>query len=74
MHGDDFFIFYLFSGEVKVKGGTDGINMRLTREGRPSGEAYIEVESEADIEKGLKMNKKEMGRRYIEGKNTFLEN
>ena len=46
----------------------DGVHVKLNREGRPNGEAYIEVESEADIKKGLVMNNKNMGKRYIEGK------
>ena len=36
------------------------------REGRPSGEAFIEVEDEADIEAALKKDKGHMGKRYIE--------
>ena len=52
--------FILFSG-------TDSINMVLTREGRPSGEAYIEMASEDDIEKALKKDRQNMGKRYVEG-------
>ena len=41
--------------------------MVLTREGRPSGEAYIEMASEDDIEKALKKDRQNMGKRYVEG-------
>ena len=37
------------------------------RDGRPSGEAYIELESEADVQDALKRDKQNMGKRYIEG-------
>jgi len=47
--------------------GMDSINMVLTREGRPSGEAYIEMASEDDIEKALKKDRQNMGKRYVEG-------
>merc|ERR1719414_1979633 len=40
--------------------------MTLTREGRPSGEAYIELATEEDLEKALAKDKKHMGKRYIE--------
>jgi heterogeneous nuclear ribonucleoprotein F/H len=41
--------------------------MTMSREGRPSGEAYIEMEGLDDIEIGLKKDKEHMGHRYIEG-------
>ena len=47
--------------------GKDDIHMTLTREGRPSGEAYIELGSEEDVEKALKKDRQNMGKRYIEG-------
>ncbi len=50
--------------------------MTMTREGRPSGEAYMEMASEEDVEKALKKDRKNMGKRYVEGKltqsNTYL--
>ena len=41
--------------------------MVLTREGRPSGEAYIEMATEEDVEKALKKDRQNMGKRYVEG-------
>lgn len=38
--------------------------MTLSREGRPSGEAYVELESEEDQKKALTMNHKHMGARF----------
>lgn len=40
--------------------------MTLSKEGRPSGEAYIEMETEEDLKKGLDFHKKNLGSRYIE--------
>lgn len=40
--------------------------MTLSREGRPSGEAYVEFETEEDYKKGLDCHKKNLGNRYIE--------
>ena len=42
--------------------------MTVTREGRPSGEAYIELDTEEDLEEALKKDRESMGKRYVEGK------
>ncbi len=55
-----------FSG-VEFKEGEDSVHLTLNRDGRPSGEAYIELTSEEDVEAALKMDKKHMGKRYVEG-------
>lgn len=39
----------------------------MAREGRPSGEAYVEMESEDDLKAALKKDREHMGNRYIEG-------
>ena len=33
--------------------------------GRPSGDAYVEVESMDDVDAALKMNKRDMGSRWV---------
>ena len=40
----------------------------MSREGRPSGEAYVEFETEDDTKKGLEKDYERLGSRYIEGK------
>ena len=60
-------IVNFFTG-VEFKEGKESCHLTLTREGRPSGEAYIEVASQEDLDKALEMDKKHMGKRYIEGK------
>ena len=44
--------------------------MTMTREGRPSGEAYIEMEADEDCEKAVKKDRQHMGKRYVEGEPT----
>jgi heterogeneous nuclear ribonucleoprotein F/H len=41
--------------------------MTYTREGRSTGEAYVEMSCEEDIEKALKKHNEHLGPRYIEG-------
>ncbi|XP_054717646.1 heterogeneous nuclear ribonucleoprotein H-like isoform X2 [Uloborus diversus] len=55
-----------FFSEVNIKSGSDGIHMTLSREGRPSGEAYVEVDGEEDLAKALEKHNDHMGHRYIE--------
>jgi heterogeneous nuclear ribonucleoprotein F/H len=55
-----------FFDDCKFKDGEESVHLTLTREGRPSGEAYIEVDSEEDMNKALEKDKAHMGKRYIE--------
>lgn len=45
--------------------------MTMSREGRPSGEAYIEMDTEEDLELALKKDREHMGHRYIEGRSGY---
>ena len=42
------------------------IHFTKNRDGRPSGDAYIEMCSLRDVKEGLKYDRKEMGSRYLE--------
>ncbi|XP_054266493.1 heterogeneous nuclear ribonucleoprotein H-like [Macrosteles quadrilineatus] len=55
-----------FFGGCNIKGGKLGIQMTMSREGRPSGEAYVEMETEEDVEMACKKDREHMGHRYIE--------
>jgi len=55
-----------FFQECNILNGEDGIHFTFVRDGRPSGEAYVEFESEEDLEKALEQHKKNMGKRYVE--------
>ena len=52
---------------VNIVGGSGGIHFTFVRDGRPSGEAYIELASEEDVHKACTRDKEHMGKRYIEG-------
>lgn len=49
----------------------DGIHFTYSREGRPSGESFVELDSEVDVEAALERHKDHMGQRYIEGWSDF---
>lgn len=55
-----------FLSECKIKDGKDGIHLTMSPLGRPSGEAYIELETAEDAAKALKKDHQHMGHRYIE--------
>ena len=55
-----------FFAMCKVKGGKDGVHFTYLQHGRPSGEAFVVFETDADLQKALKMHKEYMGSRYIE--------
>lgn len=56
------------SEEANIKNGRAGVHITMSREGRPSGEAFVELETMEDAEKALKKDKQHMGHRYIESK------
>lgn len=60
-------IFHVFLDGCNIKNGKAGVQMTMSREGRPSGEAYVEMESEDDVERACKKDRDHMGHRYIEG-------
>lgn len=62
---------YHLADGVNIKNGRDGVHLTLSREGRPSGEAYVEVASEDDVALAEKKHNQHMGRRYIEGKSNL---
>lgn len=44
----------------------ENIHMTTNREGRPSGEAYVQVNTKEDQEEAIKKHRKNMGKRYVE--------
>ena len=55
-----------FFSPVAVTGGPQGVHFTFTRDGRPSGEAFIEFSSPEDLEAALSKHNAHMGRRYVE--------
>ncbi|KAM9033991.1 heterogeneous nuclear ribonucleoprotein H [Sarcophilus harrisii] len=56
---------HFFSG-CRIRNGVAGIHFIYTREGRPSGEAFVELESEEEVELALKKHRETMAHRYVE--------
>ncbi|KAJ8675176.1 hypothetical protein QAD02_010962 [Eretmocerus hayati] len=55
-----------FFGDCNILNGKNGIHMTMSKEGRPSGEAYIELEAEQDVQNACKKDRDHIGHRYIE--------
>ncbi|XP_045467613.1 heterogeneous nuclear ribonucleoprotein H2-like [Harmonia axyridis] len=55
-----------FFEDCDVMNGKNGIHLTTSREGRPSGEAYVEFETPEDLELALEKDRDHIGSRYIE--------
>ena len=55
-----------FFNDCSIVGEENGIHLTMDRNGRPSGECFIELASLKDVEKAKAHNKENMGKRYIE--------
>ena len=53
-----------FLDRVNILGGHRGIIITTDDRGRPSGDAYVEVETSDDVDLALKMNRRDMGSRW----------
>lgn len=53
--------------DCKIASNGASIHFTYTREGRPSGEAFVEFESEEDLKIAVKKDRETMGHRYVEG-------
>nr|XP_012613742.1 heterogeneous nuclear ribonucleoprotein F-like isoform X2 [Microcebus murinus] len=55
-----------FLCDCTIRNGAAGVHFIYTREGRQSGEAFVEFGSEDDVKTALKKDRESMGHRYIE--------
>lgn len=56
-----------FFSECRIRDGLNGIHLTTNpRTGRPSGQAFIEVEHEDDVSKALEKHRQYLGPRYVE--------
>ncbi|CAN9512647.1 unnamed protein product [Ophioblennius macclurei] len=55
-----------FFSECRVRDGEKGIHLTLDRRGRPSGQAFVEMEHEEDVSKALEKHRQYIGPRYVE--------
>ncbi len=54
--------------DCDIVGKVNGVCFTYSKEGRPSGEAFIELKMAEDFKNALAKDRKYMGHRYIEGK------
>lgn len=52
--------------DCQVMNGEKGIHFTFAPDGRPSGEAFVELCNEEDVSNALNHNNEHMGRRYVE--------
>lgn len=56
-----------FLKECEVVDGEKGVHLAIShRDGRPNGEAFVELASQEDLDKAFEYNKNILGHRYIE--------
>ncbi|XP_020371804.1 heterogeneous nuclear ribonucleoprotein H3 isoform X2 [Rhincodon typus] len=55
-----------FFSECDIRNGVNGVQFTTSKEGRPSGEAYVHLRNAEDFKKALAKDRKYMGHRYIE--------
>ncbi|CAH1992733.1 unnamed protein product [Acanthoscelides obtectus] len=55
-----------FFSDCKILGGKEGVHLTASREGRPSGECFVELEDAEDLELALAKDRDHIGNRYIE--------
>lgn len=60
--------FILYFSDCDIVGKVNGVCFTYSKEGRPSGEAFIELKTAEDFKNALAKDRKYMGHRYIEGK------
>lgn len=55
-----------FLSECRIRDGVKGIHLTVDKLGRPSGQAFIELEHEEDVSKALEKHRQYLGPRYVE--------
>ncbi|GAA6233557.1 G-rich sequence factor 1 [Lates japonicus] len=55
-----------FFSECRICDGVNGIHLTVDKMGRPSGQAFIEMEHEEDVGKALEKHRQYLGPRYVE--------
>ncbi|XP_023677279.1 heterogeneous nuclear ribonucleoprotein H3 isoform X1 [Paramormyrops kingsleyae] len=55
-----------FFSDCEIVGGVSGVCFTYSKEGRPSGEAFIELKTADDFKNAIAKDRKYMGHRYIE--------
>ena len=53
--------------DCDIVGKVNGVCFTFSKEGRPSGEAFVELKTAEDFKNAIAKDRKYMGHRYIEG-------
>jgi len=53
--------------DCNIVGKVNGVCFTFSKEGRPSGEAFVELMTAEDFKNAISKDRKYMGHRYIEG-------
>ena len=64
--------FLMIVDDVVIAGGEAGVHFTMSREGRPSGEAFVELIDEENAQAATEKHNEHMGTRYIESNKTVL--
>ena len=54
--------------DCDIVGKVNGVCFTFSKEGRPSGEAFVELKNPEDFKNAIAKDRKYMGHRYIEGR------
>lgn len=60
-------IIVSITDDTAVVGGENGVHFTFSREGRPSGECFVELVDEDSCQMAVAKHNEHMGNRYIEG-------
>ena len=55
-----------FLAGCQVDGGKEGVHIEMNERGKPSGSAFVQLKTDADVEKAMKFHKQKLGTRYVE--------
>lgn len=59
---------FISLSDCDIVGKVNGVCFTYSKEGRPSGEAFVELKTAEDFKNALAKDRKYMGHRYIEGR------
>ena len=62
-----FYLLHKLCSECRIRDGVKGIHLTLNRQGKPNGQAFVEMEHEEDVSKALEKHRQYLGMRYVEG-------
>lgn len=71
-HFSSDFNSFIVDTECRIRKGVSGIHLMYHKSGKPTGQAFIELEDEEDVNKALEMHRQYLGPRYVEGRSSHF--